>query len=224
VLYPGIDCARYDAGPVASSHAVDDARETVLLSVNRYDPSKNLPLAIEALARLRERVPSEVFGAVRLVMAGGYDERRREQRDTLHGLERMARDRGVAEHVVFLRSFSEAERLALLGRCRCVVYTPTDEHFGFVPLEAMAARRPVVAVASGGPLETIVHARTGLLCAPAPEAFADALARIVMHPEDARRMGEAGRRHVAENFSLAAFGARLEAIVEDLLAPAPSAR
>ena len=40
---------------------------------------------------------------------------------------------------------------------------------GIVPLECMAAARPVVAVASGGPLETVVHEETGFLCEPTPE-------------------------------------------------------
>lgn len=33
----------------------------------------------------------------------------------------------------------------------------------------MAAARPVIAVASGGPLETVVHEETGFLCEPTPE-------------------------------------------------------
>ncbi len=224
VVHPGIDCARYDPPP-ASTAAGADEREIVILSINRYDPQKNLALAIEALARLRERLSPEVFDAVRLVMVGAYEHAWREHRETLRALEDLARERGVASHVVFVRSCPEPERLALLARCRCVVYTPSDEHFGIVPLEAMAARRPVVAVASGGPLETVAHGRTGFLCPPTAEGFADALVRMVLDPGEARRMGEAGRRHVEDSFSLAAFGARLDAIVQELTAtPEPSAR
>jgi alpha-1,3/alpha-1,6-mannosyltransferase len=216
VLHPGVDCTRYDGGRAAAHDA-----EIVVLSINRYERKKNLGLAIEALACLRDRLPPDVFASVRLVIAGDCDDRRREARETLQALQALAVRRGVAERVEFLRSCSEEERLSLLARCRCVVYTPAEEHFGFVPLEAMAAGRPVVAVSSGGPLETIEHGHTGMLCPPTPAAFAEALAGLIGDPAAAERMGRAGRLHVARRFSLAAFGARLQAIVEDVTAPRP---
>ena len=74
-----------------------------------------------------------------------------------------------------LRSFSDEQRALLLAACTAVVYTPQHEHFGIVPLEAMAAGRPVIACDSGGPQETVLHGRTGLLCEPTPAAFAHAL-------------------------------------------------
>jgi alpha-1,3/alpha-1,6-mannosyltransferase len=49
-----------------------------------------------------------------------------------------------------------------------------DEHFGIVPLEAMAARLPVIACDSGGPTESVDHQVTGrdrflvFLCLPVP--------------------------------------------------------
>lgn len=218
VLYPGVDCARYELGDAGAQAPDETVREVLLLSVNRYEPTKNLGLAVEAMALLRERLPAGVFGSVRLVIAGAYDDRRRGHRVTFRDLDALIRQRELGDRVALLRSCSEAERLALLARCRCVVYTPADEHFGLGPLEAMAAGRAVVAVASGGPLESVKHEETGLLCEPTPSAFADALARLVADPGAAERMGLAGRRHVAAHFSVAAFGARLEAIVQDLAA------
>ena len=44
-----------------------------------------------------------------------------------------------------------------------LLYTPDREHFGIVPCEAMAMGCPVLAVATGGPLETVVHGSTGFL-------------------------------------------------------------
>ena len=53
------------------------------------------------------------------------------------------------------------ELISLLHSCRGVIYTPSNEHLGIVPLEAMGASVPVIAVASGGPKETIVPDTTG---------------------------------------------------------------
>ena len=71
--------------------------------------------------------------------------------------------------VTFVRSFSDAQKRYLLESCTAVVYTPSNEHFGIVPIEAMAACRPVVAVSSGGPLESVVDGETGFLRVAEPE-------------------------------------------------------
>mmetsp|Transcript_23380 Transcript_23380/g.20778 ORF Transcript_23380/g.20778 Transcript_23380/m.20778 type:complete len:100 (+) Transcript_23380:958-1257(+) len=43
------------------------------------------------------------------------------------------------------------------------MYTPENEHFGIVPVEAMYMGCIVLACNSGGPTESIVHGRTGFL-------------------------------------------------------------
>lgn len=68
---------------------------------------------------------------------------------------------------LFLPS-THRQRSLLLAACTVVLYTPQNEHFGIVPLEAMASGRPVVACSSGGPLESVVHGSTGMLCPPEP--------------------------------------------------------
>ena len=69
--------------------------------------------------------------------------------------------------------------LAASAQSHAVVYTPSNEHFGIVPLEAMAMARPVVAVNNGGPRESVLHGRTGWLCEPTPEAFGRKLERYL---------------------------------------------
>lgn len=79
-----------------------------------------------------------------------------------------------------MASFSDAQRSALLAAACAVVYTPANEHFGIVPLEAMAASRPVIACNSGGPTESIRDGETGFLCDPDPAAFAAAMAKLMV--------------------------------------------
>lgn len=77
-------------------------------------------------------------------------------------------------------SITDVQKWALLAACTAVIYTPEKEHFGIVPLEAMAYGRPVIAVNSGGPRETVVHGKTGLLCTPEPASFAEAMASLAV--------------------------------------------
>jgi alpha-1,3/alpha-1,6-mannosyltransferase len=203
VVYPGVDVA--DAPPAPTPPG-----EALVLSVNRFDPGKNLALAVDAFAALRERLAPAAFATARLVLAGHVDARRAEARALAVELEARAARLGIEGQVSLVRSPSDAERRALLARAACVVYTPLAEHFGLVPLEAMAAARPVIAVNRGGPTETIVHGETGWLADPRPEAFADALAAVLRDAGAARRMGEAGWAHVRRHFSRRAFGDRLE--------------
>ncbi|KAJ1889617.1 Alpha-1,3-mannosyltransferase-like protein [Kickxella alabastrina] len=133
-------------------------------------------------------------------------------------------DEMASVDVVFLPSFSANQRAHLLGLARCLVYTPSNEHLGIVPLEAMYMRVPVVAANSGGPRETVVHAKTGFLCEPTPDAFAEAVAAVLgMDGARRREMGEAGRARVAKTCALEAFGERLERLMYAMLEREPHA-
>jgi len=207
VLHPGVPVAR-DA--VSRD---PEAETSLLLCVGRIVPEKNYELAIASLGALRGRIAEDLYAKVRLVIAGGRDARLRESDATLRRLLSLARQHGVESQVKIRTSIADAERLDLLARCRCVVHPHPGEHFGIVPVEAMAAGRPVVAVDRGGPLETVVDGETGYLRPPQPAAFAEALARILTNPEEASRMGRAGRQRVKALFSLEIMGARLESLL-----------
>lgn len=84
------------------------------------------------------------------------------------------------QQVVFLRSVPDNHKTLLLSACTAVLYTPQHEHFGIVPLEAMAWGKAVVACDSGGPKESVVLGRTGLLCEPTAAAFADAMRQLLV--------------------------------------------
>ena len=181
----------------------------LLLSINRFERKKNLGLAVEALALLPKRV--------RLVLAGGYDPDLPENVEHARELEELAARLGVADRVTQRRSVSGDEKARLLARCACLLYTPENEHFGIVPLEAMHARTPVVAVDSGGPRESVVDGVTGRLLAPDPQIWARAVADLLGDAAGRRAMGERGRERVRDLFSLDAFADRLERICVGVL-------
>ena len=105
---------------------------------------------------------------VRLVVAGGYDVRVPENDGCHRELETLAASLDLKSataknivsaqavpddiEVLFLLSVPDQLKSSLLKTARLLIYTPSDEHFGIVPLEAMLAGVPVLAANSGGPL------------------------------------------------------------------------
>jgi alpha-1,3/alpha-1,6-mannosyltransferase len=119
----------------------------------------------------------------------------------------------LTDHVTFIRSFSDNQKLALLHRCSCLIYTPSNEHFGLVPIEAIYSEKAVVAVNSGGPLETVNHNKTGFLCNPDAESFAMAMEKFVKDESLSEKLGKAGRHHVMSKFSFDVFAQQLHTLV-----------
>jgi len=88
---------------------------------------------------------------------------------------------GIQAEVSFLPCVSAEQKTKLLAECLCVLYTPENEHFGIVPLEAMAAGRPVLACKSGGPVESIIDRITGFTCDPCPKVCIVYPCRVLFH-------------------------------------------
>ncbi|XP_062841515.1 alpha-1,3/1,6-mannosyltransferase ALG2 [Trichomycterus rosablanca] len=217
VLYPSLNTSTFDRNMEDLDGLIPDRCRFLFLSINRYERKKNLPLAVQALAALKERISARQWEQVHLVMAGGYDERVVENVQHYAELRSLVSSLGLGDHVTFLRSFSDRQKVALLHKSTCVLYTPSGEHFGIVPIEAMYMQCPVIAVASGGPLESVAHEETGFLCQPVAESFAEAMQRFVAEPELKKLIGKAGKERVLKKFSLAAFTDQLYQYILNLV-------
>lgn len=166
---------------------------------------------------------------VKLVMAGGYDHRVEENVRVFEELEKEALEMENEENeenddtngnvkkksrrVILLRNIDQKQKTQLMQQCVAVVYTPRDEHFGIVPLEAMALGRPVVASNTGGPTESVAHNQTGFLCQDTPEDFAVAMKKLLDDSKLADRMGNAGVERVKSLFGPVAFQKQLDEMV-----------
>ncbi|KAA6423682.1 MAG: hypothetical protein FRX49_06253 [Trebouxia sp. A1-2] len=186
----------------------------LFVSINRFERKKGLPLAVKALHELKRQGHTGASLA-RLVVAGGYDKRLAENREHLKEVQQLVTDLHMEDEVYLLPSFTDGQRAALLTACVGVLYTPQHEHFGIVPLEAMASGRPVIACNSGGPTESVLPGVTGFLCGPSPSQFADAMGKLLDH-DLANRMGGAARVHVKQNFSRQVFGQQLLGILANM--------
>lgn len=65
--------------------------------------------------------------------------------------------------VEFVGAVSDEKLAALYGGAKALLYPVEDEDFGIVPVESMMAGVPVIAHNSGGPKETILDGKTGIL-------------------------------------------------------------
>ncbi|NXE51158.1 ALG2 mannosyltransferase, partial [Casuarius casuarius] len=210
VLYPSLSTRSFETiVPADIAALIPQKKKFLFLSINRYERKKNLALALEALHDLRGRLDSHEWNEVHLVMAGGYDKRVLENVEHYEELRSLATKLSISDQVTFLRSFSDEQKISFLSNSMCVLYTPSKEHFGIVPLEAMYMRCPVIAVNSGGPLETILNNVTGFLCDPLPTQFSEAMEKFVKDPLLKDTMGAAGRARVMEKFSSEAFTEQL---------------
>lgn len=147
VLYP----------PVATQRFRWMADDGYYLSVARLTANKRVDVAVKAFAAMPQR---------RLVVMSGGPE--------LAKLQQLA---AGTPNIEFVGWQSEEDMFRLIGRCRAVVYLPIDEDFGMSPVEAMAAGKPVLGVAEGGLVETVLHGETGVLIEgdPTPEKLVAAV-------------------------------------------------
>ncbi|HWI28271.1 MAG TPA: glycosyltransferase [Stellaceae bacterium] len=153
------------------------------LALGRLHPNKAFDMLLSALALVPE---------VYLWLAGEG-----ELRQTLA---LQARALGVASRVRFLGWRDDTA--ALLAACDFLVCPSRREPLGNVVIEAWAASRPVVAVASEGPRALIADDETGLL-APIDDAraLAGAMRRVAADGALRERLSAAGRAAYDAEFS-----------------------
>jgi len=94
----------------------------VLLSINRFERKKGLPLALRCLAELQRR--GGAYADLHLVLAGGFDPRLEENVAHLEELRALADELGCGAALTLCPSFSDEQKAALLAAATLVLYTP----------------------------------------------------------------------------------------------------
>ena len=122
--------------------------------------------------------------------------------------------------VLFLLSVPSAFKDTLLSSADLLIYTPRNEHFGIVPLEAMLCGTPVLAANEGGPVETVVDGMTGWLRDARDVASWTKVMKYVLEwlsPEELAAKGRAGRQTVQEKFSKEQMARTLDDELEGMM-------
>ena len=105
-----------------------------------------------------------------------------------------ARALGIADRVQFLGFVGDDELVDWFAGARGVIYTPHDEDYGYVTLQAFLAGKPVVTVKdSGGVLEWVDDGVTGAVTDGSADTLAEAVDRLAADASLAERLGTAGR-------------------------------
>ena len=99
-----------------------------------------------------------------------------------------------------------------------VVPSIEPEPFGLVAVEAMLAKKPVIASNHGGLTEIIVNNETGFLIEPNNEILlADALKILIENPEIRAKFGEFGYKRAIKEFTAQTFVSKFEKIFNDIV-------
>lgn len=140
----------------------------------------------------------------------------------LERLQTLAIDLGIAHQVKFWGMLSREEVLVKLGQCIALIHPSLHDSGGWVPLEAMAAGRPVVCLDLGGPAE-LVTLEVGIkILAHTPEqAIADmseAMIKLAENRDLCLQMGQQGQQRVKDYYSWEAKGKRFAQVYKSVAA------
>jgi len=129
-------------------------------------------------------------------------------------LKRYAETQGVTEEVIFLgfvdniRSFNYTIDIFVL--------TSMYEGFGFVLVEAMANRKPVIAFDIGSTAEIIEDKKTGFLVEKGNVEKLTGMMELLIHDKKLREtMGNMGRKRVEEVFNFEKTLEKVESLLKE---------
>jgi glycosyltransferase involved in cell wall biosynthesis len=215
-IYNGLDLARVQTaatqrGDILKSLNLPESARYVTIMANMrahvWRPApvcyKDHPTFLRAAQRVHESVPDAAF-----IIAG--------EGELKEATQDLARTLGIAERTFFIGRCQDVG--AVLSISDVCVLSSVSEGFSNAILEYMAAGRPVVSTEVGGAREAIVQGETGYLVPVGDDKrMAEHIISLLLQPDNARSMGERGRRRVTHKFSLLKQVQNVESLYTELL-------
>lgn len=170
--------------------------EIVIAMVGRINYWKGQDVFIRAAKIVVEEFPESKF-----LVIGDY---LKEYAGIAGRLFQMVDEYRLKDKVIFTGYLDRENVLDIMASVDIVVHTSKrPEPFGGVIIEAMAVNKPVIATASGGPLETVEDKVTGILIPPKNfRAMASAIISLIQKPNLRKDMGRLAREKTTRYFNI----------------------
>lgn len=192
VIYNGLDLTRFDIAKAKHElkHSLGiPLNKRIVTMIARFRPQKDYFTFLKAASILKDKVEN-----IHFLIVGDEDSEKDNIKNRILNL-------GLNDYITVLLERSDIPEI--LFTTDISVLTSHYEGCSNAILESMAAAKPVVATDVGGNRELIADGKSGFVVElKNPAMVADKIAYLLTHPEEARQMGEMGRRTIEEKFSV----------------------
>jgi len=208
VIYNAVDINAFDQverkGKLRAELGLEE-KTAIIAIIGAVHAHKNHLEVVRAFANLYQRG----FDARLLIVGSAHG-------DYSNKVRALVKELKLEDAVIFLPFRYDIPEI--IDDLDVLVVASLGEPFGRTTIEAMAAKKPVVATCAGASPEIVVDGETGFLVPlHDPGTMADKIVTILSNPELAKRMGEAGRKRVEEIFEPRKYASDIEAVFSGLV-------
>jgi glycosyltransferase involved in cell wall biosynthesis len=149
------------------------------------------------------------------VIAGDASDRR-----YVDALQAQAVARGIASHVYFIGHVGGDLKVSLLQAASLTVVPTSQENFGFVFYESLAAGTPVVTTDLVDTADELARSGAGYIVKQSSDAIAECVRRVLTVPGERATAGQRGRTWVFNELATSRVAEKYERMFGDAIASA----
>lgn len=191
IIHNGINLTKFDKDSEKKNSLLNDLKKKgryIIGSIGNLHLLKDHLSLIRATAKIVNKFPE-----VHLVIVGEGAER--------NNLEQVIKENNLENNITLLGFQSDIP--SLIKYFDLYVHSSVIEAFGIAILEAMAARKCVIATEVGGIVDIVENNQTGFLIPPQNvEVMADFICRAIDNSHQTYEMGLKGRKRIEQNFKI----------------------
>jgi len=174
-----------------------------LIFLSRISPKKGCEHLLECVEILRGR------GILADVVIAGTG-----PAEYVETLKALADRRGIADAIHFVGHIDGTLKISLLQAGDLLVIPTSQENFGLVFFEALAAGLPVVTTNLVDTKDELAQSGAGWIVPQNATAFADTIEMIMKNPSDVAERKQRGRRWIFDNLAISAIACQIELMYE----------